>query len=354
MVKERKKPEIIGKKTLAQKIMAVIGLSIMCYGLYEGYGIFMDHKTYEISDDAQVEQYVVPIHVRATGYISKVYFTEHQHVKKGDTLMVLDQREYALQLKMAKANLKDAKTGGAVLEASIDRSHQTANAFDNAIDELEIRIKQLEKDVERYQNLVEKKAATPMQLEHMQVELDAAKQKLSAAKKQKEVAQMGETEARRKTGNTQAAVEKANIAVEQALLNLSYTVVVAPCNGQVGRRSIEEGQFITAGSTVTSIIPEREKWIVANFKETQTKNLFVGQRVDLSIDAIEGRTFKGYITNIAGATGSKFSNIPTDNSAGNFVKIQQRIPVHIVFDGLLQEDYNQMAAGMMAIVKAKK
>ncbi len=104
MVKERKKPEIIGKRTLAQKIMAVIGLSIMCYGLYEGYGIFMDHKTFEISDDAQVEQYVVPVHVRATGYISKVYFTEHQHVKKGDTLMVLDQREYALQLKMAKGD----------------------------------------------------------------------------------------------------------------------------------------------------------------------------------------------------------------------------------------------------------
>ena len=303
---------------------------------------------------AHIEQYISPIHVRATGYIHKICFTEHQHVKKGDTLLVLDQREYALQLRMAEANLKDAMTGGNVLDATIDRTRHSSLMVDNSVEELEIRIRQLEKDVQRYQNLVAKKAATTFQLEHMQVELDAARQKLASVLRQKKVADTGVQEASLRTGNMEAAREKAEVALEQTRLNYSYTVVLAPCDGQVGRRSMEEGQFIPAGTVITNIIPEREKWVIANFKETQTGNLHIGQKVTMTIDAIEGREYEGHITDIAGATGSKFSNVPTDNSAGNFVKIQQRVPVRIAFDGLSQKDYNEMAAGMMVVVKAEK
>lgn len=275
-------------------------------------------------------------------------------MKKGDTLLVLDQREYALQLRMAEANLKDAMTGGNVLDATIDRTRQSSLMVDNSVEELEIRIRQLEKDVQRYQNLVAKKAATTFQLEHMQVELDAARQKLASVLRQKKVADTGVQEASLRTGNMEAAREKAEVALEQARLNYSYTVVLAPCDGQVGRRSMEEGQFIPAGTVITNIIPEREKWVIANFKETQTGNLHIGQKVTMTIDAIEGREYEGHITDIAGATGSKFSNVPTDNSAGNFVKIQQRVPVRIAFDGLSQKDYNEMVAGMMVVVKAQK
>ena len=275
-------------------------------------------------------------------------------MKKGDTLLVLDQREYALQLRMAEANLKDAMTGGNVLDATIDRTRHSSLMVDNSVEELEIRIRQLEKDVQRYQNLVAKKAATTFQLEHMQVELDAARQKLASVLRQKKVADTGVQEASLRTGNMEAAREKAEVALEQARLNYSYTVVLAPCDGQVGRRSMEEGQFIPAGTVITNIIPEREKWVIANFKETQTGNLHIGQKVTMTIDAIEGREYEGHITDIAGATGSKFSNVPTDNSAGNFVKIQQRVPVRIAFDGLSQKDYNEMAAGMMVVVKAEK
>ena len=159
------------------------------------------------------------------------------------------------------------------------------------------------------------------------------------------------SEASTKKANTEAAIQRATAALEQARLNLSYTVVVAPCDGQIGRRNIEEGQFIAAGTPITNIIPEQAKWVIANFRETQTEHLRVGQEVLITIDAIKGREYTGHITSIAGATGSKFSAVPTDNSAGNFVKIQQRIPVRIDFDGLSQEGYNQMAAGMMAGVK---
>ncbi len=335
-------------------IMTLVGIIIIGWGLFEGIALLIDHSSYETCDDAQIEQYISPINVRATGYIQKILFTDHQLVKKGDTLLILDQREYALQVRLAEATLKDAITGGSVLDATISRSQHNALMIDNSVEELEIRIKQLEKDVQRYKNLVEKKAATIYQLEHIQVELDATRQKLASVLRQKEIANTGVTETSLRTGNIEATQEKAKVALEQAKLNYSYTVIVAPCDGQVGRRSIEEGQFISAGSIITNIIPEQEKWVIANFKETQTKNLYIGQKVTMSIDAIEGRTYEGHITNIAGATGSKFSNIPTDNSAGNFVKIQQRVPVRIVFDGLNQNDYNQMVAGMMVVVKAHK
>lgn len=147
-------------------------------------------------------------------------------------------------------------------------------------------------------------------------------------------------EASLKKGPMEAAREKAEATLEQARQNYTYTEVLAPCDGQVGRRAIEEGQFIAAGTVVTNIIPEREKWVIANFREKQTGNLYAGQKASMTVDAIKGRTYEGHITNIAGATGSKFSNVPTDNSAGNFVKIQQRIPVRIAFDSLAQKDYS--------------
>ena len=153
--------------------------------------------------------------------------------------------------------------------------------------------------------------------------------------------------------NTEAAIQRATAALEMARLNLSYTVVVAPCDGKLGRRTLEEGQFITAGQTITYILPDTQKWIIANYKETQIENLHLGQEVAITVDAISGKEFKGKITAISGATGSKYSLVPTDNSAGNFVKIQQRIPVRIDFTDLSKEDNSSLAAGMMVIVKAK-
>jgi len=344
-------------KTAALKLrnlILVCALIVIVWGLYIGIGELLDHRVNVFTEDAQVEQYVSPVHLRATGYIERVCFTEHQHVRKGDTLLVLDQREYLIQLKQAEANLKDVHAGGNVLGATIERTQQSSAVYDNSIQELEIRLAQLEKDKQRYENLVARKAATQYQLDHIVVEYDAAKEKLESARRQRSAARTGISEVSRRQQSIEASLERAEAALEQARLNLSYTVVTAPCDGQVGRRSIEEGQFVAAGSVVTFIIPEQPKWVIANYKERQVENLKVGQEVEIEIDALSDRKFKGHISQIAGATGSRFSAVPTDNSAGNFVKIQQRVPVRIEFDGLSQEDYNQMAAGMMVEVRAKK
>ncbi len=200
---------------------------------------------------------------------------------------------------------------------------------------------------------MKRNAATPIQLEQIETEYEATHKKLEAVKRQQKTALSGVNEVSHRRENTEAAIQRATAALEMARLNLSYTVVVAPCDGKLGRRTLEEGQFITAGQTITYILPDTQKWIIANYKETQIENLHLGQEVVITVDAISDKEFKGKITAISGATGSKYSLVPTDNSAGNFVKIQQRIPVRIDFTDLSKEDNSSLAAGMMVIVKAK-
>ena len=199
----------------------------------------------------------------------------------------------------------------------------------------------------------QRNAATPIQLEQIVTDYEATRKKLEATKRQKKAALSGVDEVSYRRVSTEAAIQRATAALEMARLNLSYTVVVAPCDGKLGRRSLEEGQFISAGQTITYILPDTQKWIVANYKETQIENLHVGQEVSVTVDAISDKEFKGKVTSISGATGAKYSLVPTDNSAGNFVKIQQRIPVRIDFTDLSKEDNERLAAGMMVVVKAK-
>ena len=342
------------KQRRRQIIASLLGVGVLVWGVIKVSMLFLDYKKTETCNDAQIEQYLSPVNVRATGYIKKVYFTEHQNVKKGDTLLVLDDREYRIRVMDAEAALKDAQSGKNVINATEVTTRNSASVYESSISEIQIRLAKLEKDEIRYKNLVERKAATPIQLEQIQTELRATREKLESVKRQQKAALSGVNEVQTRRGNTEAAIERTQAALEMAKLNLSYTVVVAPCDGKLGRRAIEEGQYINAGTTITYIIPDTQKWVISNYKETQIENLFVGQKVRMTVDALDGREFEGTVTAISGATGSKFSLVPTDNSAGNFVKIQQRVPVRIDFEGLSKEDNNRLAAGMMVVVKAER
>ena len=191
-------------------------------------------------------------------------------------------------------------------------------------------------------------------MEQLETEYAATKKKLEQVRKQQKAAFSGVNEVTNRKANIEASIERAKGALEMAKLNLSYCVVTAPCDGKLGRRSLEEGQYINAGQTITYILPESQKWVVANYKETQVENLYVGQKVRMTVDALSDKVFEGKVTAISGATGSKYSLVPTDNSAGNFVKIQQRVPVRIDFVNLSKEDNDRLAAGMMVVVKAER
>lgn len=336
-----------------QRIVSLIGIAILVWGIIQVIFLFLDYKHTEASNDAQIEQYISPVNLRASGYIKKIYFTEHQEVHKGDTLLVLDDREYKIRVMEAEAALKDAMAGATVIDATLQTTQTTASVYDSSISEIEIRLAKLEKDRQRYENLVQRNAATPIQLEQIETEYSALQRKLEATKRQRKAALSGVNEVSHRRENVEAGIQRATAALEMARLNLSYTVVVAPCDGKLGRRALEEGQYITAGQTITYILPDTQKWVIANYKETQVENLAVGQEVKIKVDAVSDKEFTGKITAISGATGSKYSLVPTDNSAGNFVKIQQRIPVRIDFVGLSKEDNERLATGMMVVVKAK-
>lgn len=306
----------------------------------------------ERTDDAQVEQYISPVNVKVAGYIKEIRFTEHQFVHKGDTILIIDDREYAIALKQAEAQLMDARSGRKVIGNSVNTASSSATVLDASIEEAELRVEKLERDYRRYSALLEKKASTPVIVEQYKTELDMAKARVSALKRQREAARSTVSEVSQRQENADAAILRAEAAVDMARLNLSYTVITAPADGYLGRRTIEQGQLVSPGQTITTLIPDGKKWVVANFKETQMARIRPGQKVEITVDAMPGKQFAGTVTAISQATGSKYSMVPTDNSAGNFVKIQQRVPVRIDFnDSLSATDNKNMAAGMMCEIK---
>lgn len=336
------KKEILGKMLAAVLLLA--GISVVA--------LEFSTRRYEQTDDAQVEQYLLPVNVKVAGYIRQIRFTEHQHVNKGDTLLIIDDRECAIALQQAEAALMDARSGRKVAGNTLQKASGNAAVFDASIEEAELRADKLQRDYERYAKLLEKKASTPMVVEQYKAELDMARARVDALRQQREAARWAVSEVDQKQENAEAAVKRAEAAVNLARLNLSYTVITAPVDGCVGRRAIEEGQLVAPGQTVTTLVPDTRKWIVANFKETQLARIRAGQRVDISVDALPDKHFGGTVTAISPATGSKYSLVPVDNAAGNFVKVQQRIPVRVDFDQNLSADDNRrLAAGMMCEIK---
>ena len=189
-----------------QIAVSLLGAAIVVWGIVEVACLFLGYNRTETSNDAQIEQYISPINLRASGYIKKIYFTEHQEVHKGDTLLVLDDREYKIRVMEAEAALKDALAGATVIGATLQTTQTTASVYDASISEIEIRLAKLEKDRQRYQNLVQRNAATPIQLEQIETEYEATRKKLEATKRQQKAALSGVNEvshrrSRHPTGN---------------------------------------------------------------------------------------------------------------------------------------------------------
>lgn len=336
---------------MKKKIITIIAVLFILAGIVAIVMLFVDNST-EKTDDAQIEQYISPINVKVAGYISEIRFTEHQYVHKGDTLMIIDGREYVIALHQAEAALIDARSGRKVVGNTVNTASTNASVFESTIEEARLRVEKLQRDYDRYSRLLERKAATPVVVEQYRTELDMAKARVNALKRQSEAARSTVSEVTQRRENAEAAIMRAEAAVDMARLNLSYTVITAPADGFLGRRSIEVGQLVNPGQTITTIATDGPKWIVANFKETQMANIRIGQEAEILVDAIPEQVFRGRVSAISSATGSKYSMIPTDNSAGNFVKIQQRVPVRIDFSDSLSAELNRrMVAGMMCEVE---
>lgn len=315
---------------------------------------FWKYVNYEITNDAVVDQYITPLNIRVSGYISEVRFTEHQHVRAGDTLLILDDREYRIKRKDAEAALLDAQASKDMLGSGIETSQVNVSVQEANIAETKARLWQLEQDYHRYDNLLKEESVSQQQFEQVRANYEAMKARYDALLRQKSVAQSQYKETKKKTGSVDALILRREADLDMACLNLSYTIVTAPYDGYMGRRTLEDGQLVQAGQTLTYLVRGDDKWVTANYKETQIANIFIGQQVRIKVDALSGRTFHGTVSAISEATGSKYSLVPTDNSAGNFVKIQQRIPVRINLTDASPADMKLLRAGMMVEAEALK
>ena len=190
------------------------------------------------------------------------------------------------------------------------------------------------------------------QFEQVKAAYEAAQARYDALLLQKKTAQSQLTETNSRKTGIEAGILRAEAALDLARLNLSYTVVTAPYDGYMGRRALEPGQYVQAGQTISYLVRHTDKWVTANYRETQIANIFIGQQVRIRVDGVQDRVFNGHVSAISEATGSKYSLVPTDNSAGNFVKVQQRIPVRIEIDDATPDDMRRLRAGMMVETEA--
>lgn len=345
------------RRELRRHRLRNIVLNLICIilagsGLWFTFNYFRRYINYEVTNDAFVDQYVAPLNIRVSGYIQEVRFKEHQYVRKGDTLLVLDNREYIIKVKEAEAALLDAHGTQDVIHSGIETSHTNVAVQEANIAEAKAKLWQLEQDYHRFERLMRDESVTRQQYEQAKAAYDAARARYDALVAQKNAAMSQYTEASKRTIGAEANILRCEANLDIARLNLSYTMLTAPYDGYIGRRTLEPGQYVQSGQTISYLVRNTDKWVTANYKETQIAHIHIGQEVLIKVDALPGRKFRGRVTAISEATGSKYSLVPTDNSAGNFVKVQQRIPVRIEFEGVSDEEMSLLRAGMMVETEA--
>lgn len=301
----------------------------------------------EFTDNAQVRQHIIPVNSRLACFIKKVYFDEYQPVRKGDTLALIEDTEFIFRLAQAEADYQNALSGKTVVASTIHTTQNNISVSDAGVQEAKIRLENAEREYHRYKRLLEQDAVTRQQYDAIQTNYEALKARYALLLRQKQTTALVKQEQAERLQQTEAAIKLAEAAVNLARLNLSYTVILAPSDGTTGRKEIREGQLVQPGQTLVDLVDERDKWVVANYKETQTAHITEGQPVELEVDAIPGVVFKGIVKSISRATGASFSLLPQDNSAGNFVKVEQRIPVRVEFAADNRtEDMQRLRAGM--------
>ena len=341
MEQERKAKAKKKNKRFAITLIAIIIVGAT-FGIYK----YIQGQRHEETDDAQVEANISPITPKVSGFVKKYYVEDNQHVNAGDTLVVLDDRDFIIKVKQAetvlayaKANVQSSGANLQTAEENVQSSTYNSRAAEGSIELAKVKYERTLSDFKRYAELIKTKSITDQQFEQAQADRDAAASQLEVAKRQYE-ATTRETSAKK----SQAVMSQKGISLAEALmkereadlafakLHLSYCYILAPISGTVSKKNVQVGQLVQAGQSLYALVDDNDKWVVANYKETQVEKMRVGQTVEMEADAYSDITFIGKIQSISPATGAKFSLLPPDNSSGNFVKVVQRIPVKIVLD----------------------
>src|SRR3984957_1788486 len=356
-------------------LIVVIALVVLAGGFF----LWRYLGTYESTDDAEVDAHLYPVSARISGYVTKVNVDDNQYVQKGALLVEIDPKDYEVAVDQAKANLANAEATAQSLNisvpiTSVSTSSQlkfAASGVEDAgagivnaekqvaaahaqLEAAEANDVKAQDDLRRYKALVDKQEVAAQVYDQALATARSSTASVSAARDNEAAAEQAVQQARSRLGQSEASrqsaetgpqqvssaqararaaiadVQQKRALLEQAQLNLQYTQIVAPISGEVNK-TVVVGLNVQPGQQLLTVVPLDEVWVTANFKETQLKHMRVGQRAEIHVDST-GRTLKGRVDSIAGATGPLFSLLPPENATGNYVKIVQRIPVKIVLD----------------------
>ncbi|TPM03879.1 HlyD family secretion protein [Mesorhizobium sp. B2-3-10] len=317
------------KRSVRSFLLPIIGLALLSGGAWYGYDYWTTGRFMISTDDAYVQADMAFVSPKISGYVDQVLVSENQQVKAGDPLLTIDAGDYKIAVAQAEAQIAtlaktldriDAQTKAA--QASLQQA-QAQKVADRAAADNAGRAQQ------RAAQLVKTHVGTQAQLDDAQTALDQANAALVGADAQIAAAQanIGVLEAQRaESASTLASLQ---LGRDKAARDLSFTVLKAPYDGVVGNRSVEQGDLVSPGQKLAVVVPMDKLYIVANFKETQLARLVPGEKVNISVDAIDGQPIKGTVSSLAPASGAVFSLLPPENATGNFTKVVQRVPVRI-------------------------
>lgn len=298
------------------------------------------------TDNAQIRKNIVPVNVRVQGYIKEIRFKEYSRVKKGDTLVLICDEAYRLRVSQAEAGLANAVTARNVTEKSLAVARNNVDVTESNIEESGFQLENARKEYERYEKLYQENAVTKQQYDDIKTGYEVLKARHENNVLQKKSAVLAVDEFAERLMQDDAQIKLAEAALELAKIELSYTAVTASCSGMTGKKQISEGQLVQPGQTVLTMVDEEEVWVIANYRERQMKNIKPGKKVKISVDAVPETEYTGTVESISDATGAAYSIFPQDNAIGNFVKVEQRIPVRIKLDGNSIESMSFLSAGM--------
>jgi membrane fusion protein (multidrug efflux system) len=292
---------------------------------------YIDNVGYETTDDATIEGHVIQVSPKVSAHVKTVHFDDNYQVRKGDLLIELDPRDFEVSLASAVANLASAQSKLTEAEAQQNVAKASLGQAKADLLSAQATADNAKADLDRNQRLFQTHVIDRREYDASVAQAKSALANVESATKKvaSQEAQVQLTSAEYVTASS--GEKQAEAQLRQAQLQLSYTKIFAPFDGRITKKSIEPGNYVQPGQTLFSLVPP-DVWVVANFKETQLKQMKVGQPVSVRVDALPDRPFRAHIESFQVGTGGRFTLLPPENATGNFVKVVQRVPVKIVFD----------------------
>jgi membrane fusion protein (multidrug efflux system) len=316
-------------------ILVIIAIAVLIFMAREIYYYIV----YERTDDAYVEGTIVPISPQVSGKVIKVYVDYNQRVKKGDPLLEIEPDDYIAELNAKKSTVNTYQNQKQEISSSLNEAMAKLNVAEANLQSARAQRILAEREYERIKGLYQEDLVSKSKFDSAEAALKVSQAQEKAAESQIKEIKSAINTLTVKLKTQQYQIDKAQQELKLAEINLKRTLIVAPADGRVAKKSVEVGQYVRPGQLLMAVVDEKDIWIGANFKETQIEKMRVGQPVTVKVDAYPGKTFKGHVASFQPGTGAVFSLFPPENATGNFVKVVQRIPVRIIIDSSFDPDY---------------